>query len=155
MCSKLSHPNVAPFIGINPTPNHPFSLIFDTAGYLGLREYLDKDPKADKLKLVGHFPSRTRLWPCLSSVSAPDQGYCPWVETRARPGDRSRSSLFRETVTNFTLPKSSRTHISAAKYFGWPKWDPLHHRLRIVLHPLPPGSVVRRGRCGLPPRHCS
>jgi serine/threonine protein kinase len=61
VCSKLSHPNIAPFIGINPTRNHPFSLIFDTTDYLGLREYLDKNPKVDKLKLVGHFVSRTRL----------------------------------------------------------------------------------------------
>ncbi|KAF9649933.1 kinase-like protein [Thelephora ganbajun] len=51
-CTQLSHPNIVPFVGITSTPNHPFSLILDTAGHTGLREYLDKNPEADRLKLV-------------------------------------------------------------------------------------------------------
>ena len=52
VCSQLSHPNVALFVGVASTPSHPLSLVFDTAGHHGLGEYLDKNPKADKLDLV-------------------------------------------------------------------------------------------------------
>jgi serine/threonine protein kinase len=52
VCSQLSHPNIVPFVGFVITSNHSFSLIFDTAGHLGLREYLEMHPQADKMDLV-------------------------------------------------------------------------------------------------------
>ena len=61
VCSQLSHPNVVPFVGITSTPSCPFSLVFDTAGHLGLREYLKKNPQADKLSLVRRLPFSIRL----------------------------------------------------------------------------------------------
>ena len=54
---QLSHPNVVPFVGITSTPDHPFSLLLNAAGYVGLREYLSQNPGADKLKLVRRLPS--------------------------------------------------------------------------------------------------
>ena len=60
-CSRLSHPNVAPFVGITSPPPHPFSLIFDTAGHLGLKEYLRKHPQANRLDLVCRLPFSIRL----------------------------------------------------------------------------------------------
>jgi hypothetical protein len=51
-CAQLSHPNVVPFLGVTSSPSYSLSLVFNTAGYLGLREYLDKSPGVDKLKLV-------------------------------------------------------------------------------------------------------
>ena len=53
MWTRLSsHPNIARFVAINPTPSHPFSLVLDAAGHLCLKDYLHRNPKANKLKLV-------------------------------------------------------------------------------------------------------
>ena len=62
-CNQLSHSNVIPFVGFTSAPNHPFSLVFDTAGHLGLREYLKKNPQADKLDLVCHLLFSIQLHP--------------------------------------------------------------------------------------------
>lgn len=59
---QLSHLNVVRFLGINPTPHHPFAFVLDNAGHLDLREYLYKHPKVDRLKLVRLLPFNTRLW---------------------------------------------------------------------------------------------
>jgi len=61
--AQLSHPNVIRFLGINPSPNHPFALVLDTGGNLGLVEYLRKYPEADKLKLVRHLPFDVQMRP--------------------------------------------------------------------------------------------
>ena len=61
-CSQLSHPNIVALVGVTSTLNHPLSLILDTADDLGLQEYLDDNPGADRLKLVrclsSHIPLR-------------------------------------------------------------------------------------------------
>jgi hypothetical protein len=54
-CAHLSHPNIVQFVGINPTPNHPFSLVINNADHLGLKEYLQKNPTANRLKLVRYL----------------------------------------------------------------------------------------------------
>ena len=56
-CIQLSHPNIVPFVGITSPPGHPFSLVFNTSGCIGLREYLTKNPGANRLKLVRRLPS--------------------------------------------------------------------------------------------------
>ena len=53
--TQLSHSNVVRFIGINPTSSHPFSLVLDAAGHLGLKEYLDGNPEANRMELVRRF----------------------------------------------------------------------------------------------------
>ena len=52
MLAQLSHPNVVRLLGINPIPNRPFTLILDTGGNRGLREYLSGHLEADRLGLV-------------------------------------------------------------------------------------------------------
>ena len=79
-CSQLSHPNVVPFVGIISTPSHPFSLIFDTAGHLGLIEYLEKNPQADKMSLV----RRTNVYRSAFGCNLIDLPFQPQVRGIAR-----------------------------------------------------------------------
>ena len=58
MCSRLSHRNIVCFIGIYSTAKHPFSLVFDFAGHLDLREYLRAHPTARRLDLVRFHSSQ-------------------------------------------------------------------------------------------------
>ena len=52
MCSRLSHRNIVSFIGVYSTTKHPFSLVFDFAGHLDLREYLQTHSTARRLEVV-------------------------------------------------------------------------------------------------------
>ena len=52
VCGRLSHRNIVSFIGTYSTTKHPFSLVFDFAGHLDLRQYLGTHPMARRLELV-------------------------------------------------------------------------------------------------------
>ena len=52
MCGRLSHRHIVSFIGVYSTTLHPFSLVFDFAGHLDLRQYLGNHPAAMRLELV-------------------------------------------------------------------------------------------------------
>jgi len=57
VCSRLSHRHIVSFIGIYSTTMHPFSLVFDFAGHLDLRQYLGTHPTARRLELVSFHSS--------------------------------------------------------------------------------------------------
>ena len=61
VCGRLSHRHIVSFIGIYSTTIHPFSLVFDFAGHLDLRQYLRTHPAARRLELV-RFHSSEILW---------------------------------------------------------------------------------------------
>lgn len=79
--AQLSHPNVVRLLGINPTPNHPFTLVLDTCGRYGLREYLRENPEVDRLGLVCLLSFTIRL--SHPDPPTPDLGDCTWVEACA------------------------------------------------------------------------
>jgi len=50
--SKLSHPNIVPFIGVYSSLSHPFALIYAMMDKLDLGRYLADHPNVSRLKLV-------------------------------------------------------------------------------------------------------
>ena len=51
MWKHLTHPNILPLLGVTITPK--FQLISNWMSGGALREYIGKNPNADRLKLVG------------------------------------------------------------------------------------------------------
>ena len=50
--TRLSHPNIVPFLGVLSTPTHPFALLYEMMDNLDLYRYLAQHPNVIRLKLV-------------------------------------------------------------------------------------------------------
>ena len=50
----LHHPNIVPFLGV-PTRIPPFEIVCDWMEDGRITEYVEKNPQADRIGLVGEF----------------------------------------------------------------------------------------------------
>ena len=71
MWKHLTHPNVVPLLGITSSP---LQLVSEWMPGGGLTEYVKRNPKADRLELVGvsrlFIPPRSSLTSCPMSLTA-------------------------------------------------------------------------------------